>query len=212
MTRWRENTGRKLLALLRALAVLVVACAALTACGGGGDAGPTGKPDAVVSHAPDLTMSTGTAHVLGAAPDVTATGRVNFATGADALALRGRKRAHPPFGVTEPAAVIDLLRGVVHVRAYGGAEVQGDGTKRYEVDIDLSKATAATPEARRADLHELDGLLGADRELWADVFVDKAGRIRRVLLPVHTASNRPYGDDQSIPQMVSVDYSDFGSS
>ena len=213
MTRWRENTTRKLPALRRFLAALVFVALATgaAACDGKGDAGPTGKPDTVVRKAPDLTFATKNAHVVGAAPDVTATGRVNFVTGGDALTVRGRKRATPPFGVTEPAAVIDLLRGVVDVRGYGGAEVQGEGTKRYEVDIDLAKAIAATPEARRADLHHLDGLLGPDDELWADVFVDKAGRIRRILLPVHTASNRPYGDDQSIPQMVSVDYSNFGS-
>jgi hypothetical protein len=211
MTRWRENTGRKLPALLRSLAVLVLGFAALTACSGGGDAGPTGKPDVVVAHAPDVTIATKTARVVGAAPDVTATGSVDFATGRDTLKVSGRKRTSPPFGVTEPAAVIDLLRGVVHVRAYGGAEVQGQGTKRYEVDIDLFKAISATPVARRPDLHRLDGVLGPDRQLWADVFIDKAGRIRRVLLPVQTQTTRPYGQSQIIPPEVSVDYSDFGS-
>ena len=184
---------------------------AAAACAGGGDAGPTAKPDTVVAAAPDTTMAAHTARVVGAAPNVTATGRVDFLTGADRLRVRGLKPDDPPFGVEQPAAVIDLLRGVVHVRAYGGAEVQGEGTKRYEVDIDLAKAIRATPEARRADLRVLDGLVGPDDELWADVFVDRTGRVRRVLLPVHTESNRPYGDDQSIPQMVSVDYSDFGS-
>jgi hypothetical protein len=194
----------------RLLALFVVAALA-TACSGGGDAGPTGKPDAVVGHAPDRTIATKTAHVVGAGPEVTATGRVNFVTGGDALTVRGRNTASVPFGVTQPAAVIDLLRGVVDVRSYGGAEVQGEGTKRYEVNIDLGKAIAATPAPRRAELHLLDGLLGADRQLWADVFIDKAGRIRRVLLPVHTETTRPYGQSQIIPAEVSVDYSDFGS-
>jgi hypothetical protein len=181
------------------------------ACSGNGDAGPTGKPDTVVAEAPTRTLAAQSAHVVGAAPNVTATGRVDFRSGVDALKVRGLNAAKPPFGVTQPAAVIDLLRGVVDVRAYGGAEVQGEGTKRYEVDIDLEKAIAATPEDRRADLHVLDGLVGDDEEVWADVFIDRAGLVRRVLLPVHTESARPYGDDKSIPQMVSVDYSDFGS-
>jgi hypothetical protein len=210
MARWRENTPRKLLALLRVLAVLSLVFA-VTACNGNGDAGPTGHPDTVVADAPDLTVSSKTAYVVGAAPNVTATGRVDFTTGADNLRPRGLDAKNPPFGVVQPAAVIDLLRGVTKVRAYGGAEVQGEGTKRYEVELDLAKAIAATPEERRADLHLLDGLVGEDDELWADVFVDRTGRVRRVLLPVHTESNRPYGDDKSIPQMVSVDYSDFGS-
>jgi hypothetical protein len=184
---------------------------AATACNGRGDAGPTGNPNAVVAKAPDITFATKNAHVEGAAPGVTASGRVNFATGGDDLTVRGRRKDGPPFGVTQPAAVVDLLRGVVRVRAYGGAEVQGEGTKRYEVDIDLFKAITSTPVGpRRIELHALDGLVGPDRKVWADVFIDKAGRVRRVLLPVHTQTTRPYGQSQIIPAEVSVDYSDFG--
>lgn len=184
--------------------------AAAGACVGGGQPGPTAHPDKVVRNAPDITLAVGTSRVVGAAPGVTASGVVTFATGEDQLDVRGRHTADPPFGVTEPAAVLDLLRGVVRVKSFGGAEVQGIGTKRYEVDIDLAKAIAATPAERRADLHILDGRLGKDDELWADVFVDSRGRVRRVLLPVHTSMIRPYGADDRIPQLVSVDYSDFG--
>jgi hypothetical protein len=187
----------------------VVLAVVAGACSGNGSPGPTGKPETVVRKAPDLTAAAGTARVVGAAPGVTATGLVTFATGADDLVPAGLKAATPPFGVTEPAAVLDLLRGVVSVESYGGAEVQGEGTKRYQVVIDLDKAIAATPVARRAELEQLDGQLGSDDELWADVFVDAPGRVRRVLLPVRTAMERPYGDDKRIAQMVSVDYS-FG--
>jgi hypothetical protein len=215
MARWRENTPRKLPALSRFLRVLAVVLLALgaTACkGGSGDAGPTGKPATVVAKAPDITFATLGAHVVGAAPGVTATGRVDFKTGGDALSIRGLKKASPPFGVTQPAAMIDLLRGVVAVRSYGGSEVQGDGTKHYEVDIDLFKAITSTPVGpRRVTLHLLDAQLGPDNKVWADVFIDSAGRVRRVLLPVKTDSDRPYGQSKIIPQMVSVDYSDFGS-
>jgi hypothetical protein len=183
-----------------------------TACGAGnGDPGPTAHPDKVIADAPDLTIATGAARVVTGAPGIEASGTVVFATGDDALIVKGRATNQPPFGVTQPVAVVDLLRGVVKVRAYGGAEVQGEGTKRYEVDIDLAKAIAATPAERRADLHLLDGLLGKDAQLWADVFVDGKGRVRRVLLPVHTEMDRPYGADKHIPQLVSVDYSNFGS-
>ena len=197
--------------ILRVVSALVLVLVA-TGCGtGGGDPGPTRRPELVVADAPDITMATRTARVVGAAPNVTARGRVDFATGADTLAPRGRAADNPPFGVLHPAAVVDLLRGVVDVRAYGGAEVQGEGTKRYEVDIDVAKALAATPEERRADLRLLEGALGDDNLLWADVFIDGNGRVRRVLLPVRTEMDRPYGDDKRIPRLVSVDYSTFGS-
>ncbi len=190
--------------------LFVVLLAVVAGACNGGSAGPTGKPETVLRRAPDITLAGETARVVGAAPGVTATGVVTFATGVDNLVPEGLKRATPPFGVTEPAAVLDLLRGVVSVESYGGVEVQGEGAKRYEVDIDLDKAITATPVERRADLHKLEGRLGADGKLWADVFVDGLGRVRRVLLPVRTDMIRPYGDDKRIAQLVSVDYSDFG--
>jgi hypothetical protein len=211
MARWRENTPRKLLALSRFLAALCFVALGVAACGGGGDAGPTARPATVVAQAPDATLATKNAHVVGAAPGVTATGRVDFTSGRDQLTVRGQKSAKPPFGVTQPAAMIDLLRGVVHVRSYGGAEVQGEGTKRYEVDIDVEKAVTAAEGPTREQLRVLEGRVGPDRKIWADVFVDRAGRVRRILIPVHTESDRPYGASQIIPQMVSVDYSGFGS-
>lgn len=183
----------------------------LGTCKGGGDAGPVGKPETVIARAPDVTLATKSAHVETAGPETTGTGRVDFAAGADTLKIAGRNTTNPPFGITAPMAVIDLLRGVTKVRAYGGAEVQGDGTKRYEVDIDLSKAITATPAGPRRDaLHVLDGRLGPGNKLWADVFVDKQLRIRRVLIPFNTAMARPYGQSQVEPQEVSIDYSDFG--
>jgi hypothetical protein len=164
-----------------------------------------------VRQAPDITASTNTARVVTGAPGFTGTGSVEFATGAAHLVIEPPPRSEPPFGVTQPVAVLDLLRGVVDVRAYGGAEVQGTGTKRYELDISLAKAISATPPERQGPLHALDGKLGADNRVWADVFVDAGGRVRRVLLPVRTAMVRPFGQDQHIPQLVSVDYSDFGT-
>jgi len=181
------------------------------ACFGNGDAGPSAHPDKVVRDAPNITLATKTADVVGAAPGFMATGTVDFVSGLDVLDVQPPPKSEPPFGVIEPAAIIDMLRGVVKVRSFGGAEVQGIGTKRYEVDIDLAKSIAATPLARRADLHLLDGKLGQDDELWADVFVDAKGRVRRVLLPVRTSMIRPYGGDDHIPRLVSVDYSNFGS-
>jgi hypothetical protein len=194
-----------------AAAVAAVVAAATGACFGDGQPGPTGSPDSVVAAAPRRTFATGTAHVVGAAPGpVTASGSVVFATGAETLDVQPPQKTKPAFGVADPVAVLDLLRGVVDVRSFGGSEVQGIGTKHYEVDIDLAKAIEATPPERKAKLHLLDGKLGDDNQLWADVFVDRRGRVRRVLLPVHTAMIRPYGQDQRIPQLVSVDYSDFG--
>ena len=170
-----------------------------------------GASEPVVDNAADATMATGTARVTTTGPYVAGERNGRRSKRAPMIStISGRCKDNPPLGVTQPAAVLDLLRGVVNVRSYGGAEVQGIGTKRYEVDFDLRKAIAATPAARRADLQLLDGKLGDDGELWADVFVDSAGRVRRILLPVQHREDRPYGDDKRIPQLVSVDFFDFG--
>lgn len=184
---------------------------AAAACSGG-DAGPTGLPTDVIHRTPDVTMAGKTATVIGAAPGFEATGTVDFVTGADDLKVKESGRYGDPisFGVVEPAAALDLIRGATNIEAYGGSEVQGIGTKRYQIDIDLEKAIAATPPARHADLIGLRGKIGPNDTIWADVFVDRQGRVRRILYPVRVKEGRPYRDDDRIPKMVSVDYSDFG--
>lgn len=190
-----------------------VACAVvlvvLAACGRG-EPGPTAAPATVVRAAPDATLAAGSATVQSSGPYVSAEGTVEFASGRDDLKIAGRDTTSIPWGVTQPVAALDLLRGVVRIDAYGGSQVQGIGTKRYQLDVDLNTAIRATPENRRADLLLLEGKLGADNLLWVDVFVDSAGLVRRILLPVRTASERPYGDSKLIPQLVSVDFFDFG--
>lgn len=182
--------------------------AALSACGNG-EPGPTAAPDSVVAAAPDITFATTHATVATAAPGVTAKGRAFFADGRSRLTV-APPRAETPFGVLEPVAVVDLMRGVVTVRPYGGAEVQGIGTKRYELIIDVGRALTSTPVARRAPLEALHPQVGDDGTVWADMFVDSAGRIRRALVPVDLRSDRPHGDSKRIPEMVSVDFFEFG--
>lgn len=181
----------------------------LVACGNG-DPGPAASPTSVVRAAPDATLRAASAQVSTTGPYVQARGKVTFASGADSMALKGRDTKNVPWGVNEPAAALDLLRGAVDVYAYGGAQVQGRGTKRYELILDLDKAIAATPAERQADLRLLTGKVGDDGQVWADVFVDSQSRVRRILLPVATASERPHGDSKLIPQLVSVDFFNFG--
>lgn len=165
----------------------------------------------VVEEAPDATFAAGSATVASAAPGVTATGRASFATGVAKLTV-APAQARTPFGITEPIAVVDLLRGVVQVRPYGGSEVQGVGTKRYEIDIDVSHAIERTPLQRRAPLVRVAPRVGSDGRVWAVVFVDSDGRIRRTLVPVKLESERPAGHSKRIPEFVSVDFYEFGES
>ena len=82
---------------------------AFVAAACGSDPGPTAHPDEVVRKAPDITLATKTADVVGAAPGVTATGTVAFDTGADKLVAEPPPKTAPPFGVMEPGAVLDAF-------------------------------------------------------------------------------------------------------
>lgn len=177
----------------------------LAACGRG-EPGPTAPAAQVVDAAPDATLAAGDAKVESTGPYVNASGKVDFVTGVDELKVEGRDTKSVPWGVTQPVAALDLLRGVIDVASYGGAQVQGIGTKRYNADVDIDKAIAATPEARRADLRLLVGEVGEDGQLWLDVFIASDGRVRRILLPVELASDRPAFDSKKFPQLVSVDF------
>jgi len=194
---------------MRAFSLAAAAALALGGACGRGEPGPTAAPSVVVAGAPDATFAAASATVSSAAPGVTATGRASFATGVANLKV-APARAPTPFGVTDPIAVVDLLRGVVDVRPYGGSEVQGIGTKRYELDIDVARAVEETPVGRRAPLEAVRPRVGADGRLWAVVFVDAQGRIRRTLVPVKLDSERPAGGDKHIPEFVSVDFYEFG--
>lgn len=191
----------------------MLAFSALAGACAKGDAGPTAAPSEVIRATPDITLAEKTALVLGAAPGIEARGTVDFVSGADDLDVSntGEYDTTLPFGVAEPAAALDLLRGATTIEPYGGSEVQGIGTKRYQIDIDLQKAIAATPATRQRDLIGLKGKIGPNDTVWADVFVDTQGRVRRILFPVRIKEGRPYRDDKRIPKMVSVDYSDFGA-
>ncbi len=177
-----------------------------TAACGRGEPGPTAPAAQVVDAAPDATLAAGDATVESTGPYVSASGTVDFATGSDDLEVAGRDQRSIPWGVVQPVATLDLLRGVVDVRSYGGAQVQGIGTKRYNADVDIAKAIAATPQARRHDLRLLLGEVGGDGQLWLDVFIATDGRVRRILLPVELASDRPAFDSKKFPQLVSVDF------
>ncbi|MDP1794595.1 MAG: hypothetical protein Q8K63_10720, partial [Acidimicrobiales bacterium] len=168
---------------VRVCALALVLCAAC----GRGEPGPTAPAAQVVDAAPDATLAAREANVESSGPYVSATGTVDFATGADELTIAGRDTKSVPWGVVQPVATLDLLRGVVDVRSYGGAQVQGIGTKRYNADVDIEKAIEATPQARRDDLRLLLGEVGDDGQLWLDVFIASDGRVRRILLPVELA-------------------------
>jgi hypothetical protein len=170
----------------------------LAACGADRTGGPRGDPTAVVGKAPDLTVAARTARVVVATPNAKADGTIDFGTAQATMRVRPLTASGP--ALTKPALAIDVVRAAVSVRSYGGQEVQGASTIKYEVDVAPSAALAS----------QLGG--GLRREtFYADVFVDSQGRVRRVVIPLDLNERRPSDTHVILAKLVTIDFYDFGT-
>lgn len=180
-----------------------VLCAlVLAACGGDRTGGPQGDPTDIVSRAPDRTAAAGTATVAISLPSARASGVVDFGTG-----LASDLRATPaavealPAAARRPGLALDVVRAVASIEPYGGSEVRGASTIRYELDI------APTPEL----LEQLGGSLEGDT-FYADVYIDSEFRIRRLSMPLDLNEGRPTRTNRILAKLIIIDFYDFGVS
>jgi hypothetical protein len=187
------------------IAVLTVVLVG-AACGSDRTGGPRGAPVAVVRASPDHTLQAGRGRVAAASPVATSAGTVDFAAGRATVKLRGPGRA--ALEVADPLVVVDMVRGATKIEPFGGAEVRGKSTMQYRIDVDPAKAAAAAPADRQPALQGIDRQL-AQRTFYADVFVDAAGRIRRVITPVHKEKGRLGWKSKETPELIVVDFYDF---
>ena len=184
-------------------------------CGADRSAGPRGSPEQVVRAAPDRTFSAASAAVEAAAPDASSAGRIHFdrppgtsaAPVAD-LEVTGRGSAKGYVELAHPLAMVDLVRGAVAVVSYGGVAVRGVSTFRYETVINVERALRATPAGRRAEVEAVAERLDA-AAFYADVWIDKDGRVRRIQVPVDKTTVRPAARDRRAPRLLTVDLFDF---
>jgi hypothetical protein len=174
-------------------------------CGSEHTAGPKGTGSLVVARAPALTRAAGVARVAGNGTGVETAGTLDLRTGVARMTTRGH-RAVAPF-LSDPALALDVVPGAVRVVSYGGVEVQGTGTIKYELDVDPAKALAAAPTVRRARLR---AALPA-KQFYADVFIDTQGRIRRILLPADLDVPRQYGKSEITNEEMTVDFFEFSA-
>jgi hypothetical protein len=217
------------------IVTVVAAMSILGGCGGDRSGGPTGAPDQVVGQAADLTLAAGTAQIKVASPDADATGVIDFQAHSGRLSAHDPSQRQPiqvvivagsgyvnagsgwqrldgavPGVLTggDPFANLDLLRGTVHILSDGGAEVDGASTIRYTLRIDPAKALDATPPDRQADLRRV--LQGRSAIFTMDVWVDSAGRARRLQVPTDLRATTPPTRVDRLPIATDVDYVTFG--
>lgn len=209
------------MARLFALVALATASVLVAACGADRTGGPRGEPAAVVDAAPDRTVAAGPARFEASAPQAQRAGTIDFdASGASAStadsdsdtaagASGGDASGHPE--LTDPRGVLDLVRGALAVESYGGAAVRGVSTFRYEAVINVERAVLETPASRRPQMQEFARRLGADA-FYVDLWIDDAGRLRRIQLPVDKKTERPAARSRAMPALVTVDFFDFTGS
>jgi hypothetical protein len=181
----------------RLLPALVAVALVVAACGDDRRGGPTGDPTTIVSQAPDRTAEAGTAKVTIATPSGRGQGTVDFAAGTARIRMTPASADRPPL-VADPSLVLDVVRAAASVEPYGGSEVQGASTIRYELDI------APSPEL----VERIGGQLRGDT-FYADVYIDADYRIRRVNMPLDLNERRPSRTNRILAKLLTIDFHDF---
>lgn len=170
----------------------------LTGCGKDRTGGPKGTPEAVVTGATAATLGAGRADVEAATADTTSTGWVDFTQRQAHVTLAGRDPNGAPVLLREPLLAVELLRGAIKIEEYGGAEVRGASTIRYQFEVDPHRTQLGPLVAglRRATF-------------FADAWIDSAGRVRQVLVPQNINETRPVRNSGRVPAVVTVQFFDY---
>jgi hypothetical protein len=108
-----------------------------------------------------------------------------------------------------PSPTFDFLRGAEDVKKLGTLRMRGVPTTHYGATIDLSRAAKAAPPRARAKVNAAVARFSAvtgEKKLPAEVWLDRRGRARRILLTEHL---RFGGKRAKVVQ--AADYYDFGT-
>ena len=115
----------------------------------------------------------------------------------------------------DPSASLHYLRGAQgSVRTVGKESIRGVPTTWYDTTVDIEKAAAGAPAARRATIRQLKEVFGISR-IPTDVWIDGDGRVRRMTQTVDYSAAADSGrfPAGSLPETmeVTVEFHDFGS-
>ena len=117
-----------------------------------------------------------------------------------------------PFGLGDPEQNVSFLAGATKAIDRGTGTVRGTRVERYRVKIDLARAARRLGPTLHVGFQEIEAMLGGTT-LPADVFVDSAGRLRRMHVRF-ILDPSAFGDGTQAPRVVrfdeTVDLFDFG--
>jgi hypothetical protein len=116
------------------------------------------------------------------------------------------------FGLGDPEQNVSFLAGATKALDRGTATVRGATVERYRVLLDLARAARRLSPAAHVGFQEIEAMLGGTT-LPADVFVDSAGRLRRMHVRF-VLNPSAFGNGSQTPTVVrfdeTVDLYDFG--
>lgn len=83
----------------------------------------------------------------------------------------------------DPSQMLETLRGISgSVDEVGETRVRGVETTHYRANVDLDKALAEAPARERAQTKTALEMFGGQKKMPVDVYIDDAGRVRRMEL------------------------------
>ena len=95
--------------------------------------------------------------------------------------LGGSSRAFGGMQQPEPSQMLDSLHGISgSVKEVGKTRVRGVETTHYSANVSLDEALAQTPRSQRKTAKAALKLFGGLNEIPIDLYIDEAGRVRRM--------------------------------
>ncbi|MDQ1402779.1 MAG: hypothetical protein QOG03_1095 [Actinomycetota bacterium] len=166
-----------------------------------------------MAQAPTKTLAARRAQVAVATPTGTLTGVLSPSAaggtiGSHLVEPGAAAGSLPELLAASPYLAIDLVRGRTRVETYGGAEVRGHSTFRYDLDVSPADALGLAPEGRRPAIRALMAQMRSPT-LFVDVWVDERGRLLRVQLPADPNEKRPGYLGGKLVAFVTVDLFGF---
>lgn len=183
-------------------AVAAVLVALVGACTGGDSGIPKGDPAELLREAPEVTVAAGTAQVVVTSDVQELAGELDLKAGTGTLTVKKGRQVGSEVQVSaagvdpakpdthNPFYALALVGRATDLAPVGGRQVRG--TTALQIELSFS------PEG--PDVEPFDG----------DVWLDSAGRIRRVTLPREPNASPPVTNTRGFPAVVTVDLFSFG--
>lgn len=118
--------------------------------------------------------------------------------------------ATPLGGTVDPSSQLHLLAAVARAEVVGQEEVRGEATTHYRGSYDVARALRGARGLQQAALRSALGAAADVPEAAYDVYLDDAGRLRRLTQTVELPPSPAVGRDSPMKVTTTLELFDFG--